>query len=731
MSQSTIDIVVRTRGERELDRLQTQMRRLQGEVARLQGRLPAAANGIRQTGRAAATASNGVTRLIGALGRLGLAYGAVRAGQAAIQTGISRVESERRIVFLARGYGEVAALTEAAETAARRFGVSQTEANEALATTYARLRPVGVELSDIASIYAGFSTAARLSGASAQEAEGAFRQLAQGLGSGALRGDEFNSVAEQVPGILTAISKETGVAQGDLRDYAAEGKITADIVIRALKRIEEEGADQLSEALDGPAQKIKDFQNATEEVQVALTRTIVPEMADSFRDLAGVILALEGPIKYIGGLFANAFGAANDLLRLFGQGTSGTRRTIEAGRLPLENDLGIFGRGEGSRQLFSETITPFGVGLEGLKKEAYVAAETTGKTYSEALIATMQKYLAASDQATALDAAFASGQGGPRPSLPDPLRPSSDSSKSGKSAADVAKEQLKTYTDLSREFSRQVALLQAQDETSRRLLEIDYQFLDNQAQINEIQDSSRRLTLEALNADLKRLEVQDALTDAARAYNEEKLRGASYDGGEVARLSELTESAELAAMAGEAVGNSFANSLKSVADGTKTAQEAIADFFRSIASALLNYAATAIAQYIAIGIARSFAGLSGGSISGQSFGGFSGGSSFGVDTTGLQGPLTPFADGGIVRQPTAALIGEAGPEAVIPLSEMSNMNGDGGTTVVNITLNDVGGGSSTGSGPNKEEAAKLARMVEAATVGVIQRERRPGGLLAR
>ena len=133
------------------------------------------------------------------------------------------------------------------------------------------MRPVGVTLKDIVSTYNGFNTAARISGSTAEEASNAFTQLAQALGSGALRGDEFNSISEQVPGILTAISKQTGIAQGDLRKFAAEGGITADIVIGALKRIEVEGADQLADALGGPAQAIRDFQNATEEVQVALS----------------------------------------------------------------------------------------------------------------------------------------------------------------------------------------------------------------------------------------------------------------------------------------------------------------------------------------------------------------------------------------------------------------------------------------------------------------------------
>ena len=718
-----VNLVFRTQGGGKLRDLSNQLQGIERGGKGAQG-------GIDGVGRSARTAESRVKGLVGAVGKLALAYGTLRAGQAALQTGISRIESERRIQFLARGYGEAAQLAEAASRAAQKFGVSQTEANQALANTYARLRPVGIELETIQSVYGGFSTAARLSGASATEASAAFTQLAQALGSGALRGDEFNSIAEQVPGILTAISKETGIAQGGLRDYAAEGKLTADVVIRALKRIEKEGADQLSEALDGPEQKIKDFQNAAEEVQVALTRTIVPEMAQSFRDLAGVILALEGPIKYIGGLLSNALGAANDLLNLFGKGTSGTRKTIEAGRLPLENDLGILGRGQGSRELFKDTITPFGVGLEGLKKEAYVAAQTTGKEYSQTLIATMQKYLKASDEAKTLDAAFNRGEGGPRPSLPNLIKPPGPDNKSGKSAADIAKEQLQAYTALSTEFSRQVALMTAKDETARRLLEIDHQFLDNQSDINEIQDSSRRLQLEALNADIRRLQIQDALTDAARAYNDEKLKGASYGNGEVARLEELTNQAEVAAFAGQTLGDAFSNSFKSVLDGSKSAQEAIADFFKSIASALLNYATQAIAQYIAIGVARMFAGVGSSSVGQTNWGGmgtsqFSGG--FGVDTSGLAGPLTPFAEGGIVRKPTAALIGEAGPEAVIPLSEMSRHTESSGdvNSVVNITISD------SGASVDKKQASEFGRMIETSVMGVINRERRPGGALYR
>lgn len=84
-------------------------------------------------------------------------------------------------------------------------------------------------------------------GKSAEEASGAIRQLTQGLESGALRGDEFNSVAENAPRILDALAASTGKARGELREFAATGGITAEILVKALSDYNEEAqklADQ-------------------------------------------------------------------------------------------------------------------------------------------------------------------------------------------------------------------------------------------------------------------------------------------------------------------------------------------------------------------------------------------------------------------------------------------------------------------------------------------------------
>jgi tape measure domain-containing protein len=235
---------------------------------------------FKSAGNSASQAAGGFDKLVRGLAGAAAGFATVSTAAAlagkAIETAISRTESERRIQNLANAYGEAAELQDLAAASARKFGQSQTETNQAIATTYARLRPLGATLDEIQSVYNGFNTAARLSGATAAEASASFTQLAQALGSGALRGDEFNSIAEQAPGLLQAISKETGVAVGGLRDYAAEGKITSDVVIRALQRIEREGADALAEALNGPEQKLKDLQNETENLGAEFGKLALP-----------------------------------------------------------------------------------------------------------------------------------------------------------------------------------------------------------------------------------------------------------------------------------------------------------------------------------------------------------------------------------------------------------------------------------------------------------------------
>jgi tape measure domain-containing protein len=72
-------------------------------------------------------------------------------------------------------------------------------------------------------------------GKAASETAGAITQLNQGLAAGALRGDEFNSVAEGAPKIMDALAASLHMGRAELRDFAATGGITSEILVNALE----------------------------------------------------------------------------------------------------------------------------------------------------------------------------------------------------------------------------------------------------------------------------------------------------------------------------------------------------------------------------------------------------------------------------------------------------------------------------------------------------------------
>jgi tape measure domain-containing protein len=98
------------------------------------------------------------------------------------------------------------------------------------------------------------------SGKSAAESAGAIRQLGQAFSSGALRGDEFNSIAEGAPEIMRALQRSLNLTQGELRDFATTGGITAEILVTALGG----AADVIDEKLKNSSKTFAQFAQEAE-----------------------------------------------------------------------------------------------------------------------------------------------------------------------------------------------------------------------------------------------------------------------------------------------------------------------------------------------------------------------------------------------------------------------------------------------------------------------------------
>jgi len=221
--------------------------------------------------------AGGLTKRFNGLAKTLTAAALLEVGRRSINTAANFQKLELRLKLLTEATGEFSDAQKIATRGQKLFGMSATEALDGVTNITARLKPLGVSLADIETTFIGFNTAAKLGGASAQEASNAFRQLAQALGSGRLAGDEFRSVSEQVPLILKPLAEELNVSTGELKELAAQGKLTSDVVIRALRKLGASGADDLKKILENdPTQVFKNLQNEVENLQIAVGSALLP-----------------------------------------------------------------------------------------------------------------------------------------------------------------------------------------------------------------------------------------------------------------------------------------------------------------------------------------------------------------------------------------------------------------------------------------------------------------------
>lgn len=161
-------------------------------------------------------------------------------------------EGLRRVAQTADAYANQAAKIRLATDSQTEFNAAQKATFEIAQRTsqqlgstvslYARIagamRGTGMEQSRLLQLTETINQAFAVSGATAAEASAATIQLSQAFAAGALRGEEFNSVNEQAPRIMQAIADSLGVTRGALKEMATEGKLTSDVLIKALSGIQ-------------------------------------------------------------------------------------------------------------------------------------------------------------------------------------------------------------------------------------------------------------------------------------------------------------------------------------------------------------------------------------------------------------------------------------------------------------------------------------------------------------
>ena len=142
-------------------------------------------------------------------------------------------------------------------------------------------------------------------------------------------------------------------------------------------------------------------------------------------------------------------------------------------------------------------------------------------------------------------------------------------------------------------------------------------------------------------------------------------------------LNTLVDPINMITNAAAGIGDAFGASFKGIVDGSMTAKEGLASFFKSVADMFLDMAAQIIAAWMKMIVLNTVLKIFGGAAGG----GFApldntAATSFGFNPGAMTGSLTPgglFAEGGFVTGPTNAMIGEGGEsEYVIPASKMQS-----------------------------------------------------------
>ncbi|EPJ3098079.1 tape measure protein [Klebsiella pneumoniae] len=209
-----------------------------------------------------------------------------------------------------------------ADVTERVFNITQQTRGslDATASLYARLeratRQYGTSADDLSKLTTIINQGFVVSGATAQEAENAIIQLSQGLASGALRGEEFNSVNEQGNRLIVALADSMGVSIGQMRNMAAQGKLTTDVVVNGLLSqgsvIGAEFANttvSIAKGLQVAGNNITKFfgENSTVKSFAAGFRDSVITISENLETLG---TALIGAAAIMGGRFAGALAMA-------------------------------------------------------------------------------------------------------------------------------------------------------------------------------------------------------------------------------------------------------------------------------------------------------------------------------------------------------------------------------------------------------------------------------------
>lgn len=295
-------------------------------------------------------------------------------------------------------------------------------------------------------------------------------------------------------------------------------------------------------------------------------------------------------------------------------------------------------------------------------------------------------------------------------------------------------------------------LTQGEVEAQRGKLELAKLEAEHQIKMHQIAAENANNAPARLEAEQRETEEYKKRVDYQTALNEKKVKSTTFSGGVEDAFKKMAEIQGDSAKLGGDVANWFGNTVFGAFDRFAIeGKKSFKDFASSVLKDLARiFAKMAIMKLVGTIGGSMFGGVGTvGSTAASTAGGMSLAAKGSVFST--SGRLTAYAMGGIVNSPTnfmhaggRGLMGESGPEAVMPLTRLPN--GDLGVTAVagasqggtfinqpvsiNVTVNSDGSSENDANNSDSRLGKELAQTIEMVVHQVLTREMRYGGMLA-
>ena len=629
-----------------------------------------------------------------------------------------------------------------------------------------RLQAFGVEADKVVETTRRLADA---SGATGAELSGLVTAYGQVQAKGRLQGEELLQFQERGIALQEELRKMYGMTGEEFQKALSKGQVSAKAVEVALANLTStggkyaNGAIAQSDTLNG---RLSTLQDGVDALARRIGQALTPALKAIFNQAIAVVDAINAALAAgRGGGFTRNVAGAKQFLNIGATSQAVDNIAKGIGQVSSQKNKSGIQQNLQALQQYQRLLQSIGADDPNAGRAVQLQGEILTK---------INQNLAAQKQlqsgAKPADKLFTPPLLGAAPAGGGSSKAASDAKKTAdeaKRAAEQMQQQLKAADDINFALKNQLAIAQTTEPVAKRMLEYDVKQNEIAKEYDELKKVAKSADeLALINANLV-IEQRIAQVEYEREINELLIERATLVANLVkassmptvyneleeqdAALQAILDKYPAIGSAADAAATLATSGIAAMIDGTKSAEQVFVEFLSSIADALIDTAKQMIAQYIAIGIARMFAGVGApggfapsgplaavGNVNTDVSGFFSpsaNGNAFGANG------IIPFAKGGIVNSPTLfpfakgiGLMGEAGPEAIMPLSrgpggKLGVMASGGGGGDVNVVVNVDAKGSSVEG--NEQGANQLGRVISAAVQSELIKQQRPGGLLAR